>query len=394
MVNKNTKTTPTYVKSEPQARGGTYVPPCVILIETHHRKLLAMSVQSECLDVEASLERALWEPLHEWESRVKFVEDHFKSHGMEKSIHLSLLWANMNFLGCKYPGHAEALVSQYPPPSMDELEERRSRRPKKRMLEDGSSRDSEGIDGRPDSKTSKTGPSRAEVSALISSIRSQAESCPSPDSGNPKAIMGDIETMASKTCLCEKCLGKVDGTTSKAIRIMERYSPICSGPFVHTFTFSECVGGLMCSLDINGMVVIERTGLAKKDSKAAVATELVQRLEEWQESNQLPPCAHVPKQAPPQKPYNDQPYTSHFQQQPYVNESYRQQHQPYQQQYGGHPQQSHGSSYTPQQPYGGHSQQYYGNRSHPGPKDNSRYMPPSRGRGNPQGRGGYRDGYY
>ena len=311
--------------------------------------------------LEDSVERALWEPLHEWESRIKFVEDNLDTHGMEKAVHLSILWGNMNFLGCRYPAHTEALVSHYPLPSMDELRERRSDRPKKRTLEDRSSQDNEGVDGPPDKKN-KPGPSRAEVSALISSIRSKTEqnqpSYSSSDQDKHSTPMGEVERIASKTCLCEKCLGKVDGLTSKGIRILERYSTVCSAPFTHTFTFSESAHGHVCGLVINGTTVIERTGPKKKDAKTAAATELVQRVEGWQEANQLPPCTNVRKQPlapPPSRPP-----------------------------YGG----------SSQPPYGSPSQPPYGGSSYPSyaePKGNSYYMPPPRGRGYHGYRGG---GYY
>lgn len=340
--------------------------------------------------VEDSVERHLWEPLHEWESRVKFVEDNLDTHGMEKAIHLSILWANMNFLGCRYPARTQALVSHYPLPSMDELRERRSHRPKKRTLEDRNSQDNEGVDGPPDTKKNKPGPSRAEVSALISSIRSETEQnhASSDDDNKSRTTVGELETIASKTCLCEKCLGKVDNATSKAIRILERYSTVCSGPFTHTFTFSESASSHVCGLVINGTVVIERTGSKKKDAKTAAAIELVQRVEEWQEANQLPPCMNVKKQPPPSQP----PYGG-ASQPPYGGAS--------QPPYGGASQPPYGGTRPPyggtQPPYGGHSQPPYSGSSYQAysrPKDNSYYMPPPRGRGYHGYRGGYRGGYY
>ena len=55
--------------------------------------------------------RPLWEPRHEWESRVKFVEDHIAEYSLEKATNLSIVWANMKFLECSYPPGTEAMVT-------------------------------------------------------------------------------------------------------------------------------------------------------------------------------------------------------------------------------------------------------------------------------------------
>lgn len=59
------------------------------------------------------VKRCSWEPRHEWEARVRFVEDHVDVYGLEKAIILSTVWANMKFLGCRYPAQTEQMVNRY-----------------------------------------------------------------------------------------------------------------------------------------------------------------------------------------------------------------------------------------------------------------------------------------
>ena len=57
-----------------------------------------------------------WESKQQWEARIQFIEDHLERYPFEKLTSLSMVWANMNFLRCRYPPETEALVSSYPLP--------------------------------------------------------------------------------------------------------------------------------------------------------------------------------------------------------------------------------------------------------------------------------------
>lgn len=81
--------------------------------------------------VEEVVKQGTWEPRHEWESRVMFIEDNVDRYGLEKATTLSMVWANMHFLGCSYPPRTEALVAHYPLPDMDTLRARRKERKRK-----------------------------------------------------------------------------------------------------------------------------------------------------------------------------------------------------------------------------------------------------------------------
>ena len=60
-----------------------------------------------------------WESRHEWVARISFIEDHLPTYGFERSLSLSMVWANMKFLGCRYPDATERLVMHYNVPETD-----------------------------------------------------------------------------------------------------------------------------------------------------------------------------------------------------------------------------------------------------------------------------------
>ncbi|XP_011410356.1 PREDICTED: uncharacterized protein LOC105316831 [Amphimedon queenslandica] len=68
------------------------------------------------------LHRAPWESKRHWLCRRKFVEDHKDVHGLKKAIGLSMVWANINFLGCQYSSKVQSEVEYYPVPEENEIE--------------------------------------------------------------------------------------------------------------------------------------------------------------------------------------------------------------------------------------------------------------------------------
>ena len=60
-----------------------------------------------------------WEARHEWIARISFIEDHAPTYGFERALSLSMVWANMKFLGCRYPTATEQLVMNYNVPETD-----------------------------------------------------------------------------------------------------------------------------------------------------------------------------------------------------------------------------------------------------------------------------------
>ena len=62
-----------------------------------------------------------WESRGVWESRISFIEDNLNKFGLDKVLALSMMWANMEFLGCRYPEETEALVRDYSLPKDREV---------------------------------------------------------------------------------------------------------------------------------------------------------------------------------------------------------------------------------------------------------------------------------
>lgn len=318
----------------------------------------------EKANVEDSVERAQWEPTHEWESRLKFVEDNLERHTLEKATQLSIVWANMNFLGCRYPVNTESLVSWYPLPSLDELRERRNRHPIKRK----SQKLSENIDG--PSEPKKPAPSQQDVSDLISSIRSKTEP--------PRVALGLVESIARKLCLCVKCIGKCENTVVKVQRVLEKHTALCNEPV--EMTFNESSEGHVCVLMFRDKAVMERTESKKKDAKSAVCAELMRKVEEWQEANQLPPC----KNTTPSTPHDYPPPRNEY---PHYGNSY-----PPPNAYNRPRYPSHSHSHQPTNSYAPRNDR----PSRPPYQERANYYmpPPSRGAGNHGYRGGYNQGSY
>ena len=216
-------------------------------------------------EVTRLVEQPLWEPRHEWESRVKFVEDYLPDYGLEKAINLSLVWANMNFLGCSYPPGTESLVKSYPLPSLEELAERRKK-----------------TSFKPATTPSE---SFAEVSALLSSARMRS---------SVKATHPQIQTIANEMCLCTECLGQAkdmnESSSRKGVEILESYKKIDKS-FKHELMQKLDQQSEGWTLVLNGEVVLDSL-----ESVSHLMGQFVRILHNWQEANQKPPCPALANQ--------------------------------------------------------------------------------------------------
>ena len=218
----------------------------------------ASTVGQELVGVEEAVTRPLWEPRHEWEARVKFVEDYVHDHGLEKAVNLSLVWANMKFLGCRYPAGTEALVTNYPMPSMNELKARR--KCKVSMAK------------RKRASTSTF----AEVTALLDSIHTQT---------SIKATPHQMQIIGNEICLCKDCLGWTDSESysSKSLKILEHLKK----------TRKDIICELTSSGDTWSLVINSEVVLKRKNSRELVLEDFMKMLNNWQEANQKPACPSV-----------------------------------------------------------------------------------------------------
>ena len=246
-------------------------------------------------EVEKAVKRPHWEPRHEWESRVKFVEDNVADYGLEKAVALSIVWGNMMFLGCSYPPGTERLVSSYPVPPLEEL---KARRKAKQSLKRGLGED----DSQGSPKRTKLDDTPTDVSSLISSIRSQSERdqqgggfIPQYNEKLSKAVPRSIQAVANAICLCKDCIG-CEGVNERATRLLQKYSDTRDNTFQFEFreeTVPQAFAqkdGYKCTLLINGESIIEKLVALKKESKASVSAAVLKMADDWQEAHGKPAC--------------------------------------------------------------------------------------------------------
>ena len=257
-------------------------------------------------EVENAVKRPHWEPRHEWESRVKFVEDNVGDHGLEKAVTLSIVWANMKFLGCSYPPGTEKLVNNYPVPSFDEL---RARRRAKESLKRGTSSG----DTPTSPKKAKLDDTITDVSSLISTIRSQSEKSqqgggggfiPEYDKELAKRVPRLIQTVANAVCLCKECIGEESSSDTERMKSMlQKYANSKDNSFKFEFkedTIAQAIAdsqeGYKCTLLINGESVAEKVTAEKVESKSAVSAEVLKMADDWQEAHGKPSCPKLAAQ--------------------------------------------------------------------------------------------------
>lgn len=266
------------------------------------------------------VKRLPWEARHEWESRVKFVEDQCVVYGMEKAINLSLVWSNMKFLGCSYPPKVEQKVAHYPVPDLSTLRARRrqteSTRPSSSqpktvgkgkslatshlddVREDGQKKGHDATDSGeaelPHSLFSESAIA-AKVDALIAAVRKQTEtetktSTSSPSARGPgdlQAIPDVLQDIAKTVCLCDSCLGNREPSIlQKMHTVFQRYR---SHDKELDFSFESSPDGVRTLL-INGVQFGRASGVKKVVAKNKIAREVMAALQRYQEAQGLGPC--------------------------------------------------------------------------------------------------------
>lgn len=280
-----------------------------------------MTFQSQPLHL--LVKRNPWEPKHEWESRLLFVKDNLEKYGLEKAIHLSLVWANTNFLGCSYPSHTQELVSEYPQPDQDSLRsERKKREQSERKVresggggsgeregtkrvkvnqdetEDTSSK--EGLCGNHDSSAEETDASFEQVSlqvdALISAIRRQhekkaEEKMKQGDANIPQEVLKMLRSM----CMCNQCFTPGTSPSSLVNSYFQRYLARFDKKFKYNFSFNEGSTTTECKFTINGQIIAETRGENKKFAKQRSAEHFLKLVNSYYQQQGKPCCPYEPQ---------------------------------------------------------------------------------------------------
>lgn len=276
---------------------------------------MTTTIQSQPLDLLVKINP--WEPKHEWESRLLFVEDNLDRHGLERAIHLSLVWANVNFLGCSYPSHTQLLVSDYPVPDQELLKaerKKRERAERKRRASMGgeSSEEAEIASKRPRSQTkhSSSGSDGAhnssaddtdasfehitqQVDALISAIRKQHEKKKMDDQrlkNDSVTVPDEVLKMLRTMCMCNQCFCPGTSPSSQVNSIVQRYTARFDKSFAYDFTFTDNKSTTECKFLINGQFVTSASNENKKVAKQKTAEQFVKMVNDYYKENGKPCC--------------------------------------------------------------------------------------------------------
>ena len=240
------------------------------------------------------VERSPWEPRHEWESRLKFVEDHVDAYGLEKSVNLSKVWSNMKFLGCSYPSKTEMLVAHYPLPDPETL-----RASRKRRRPDGDLDDAADFGGKLSHSVIAS-----QVDALIAAVRQGHDIVPNltqPTTQSATTVHPLLKSVAENVCLCEDCLGKSQpwfSALQTLNQIFDHYKTKFDPSFEYEYVtdFAQSAQppsgseGNKCVLTINRTAITEEVSARKKEAKSMVASRVLEKMEHYQQG-----CSSKPR---------------------------------------------------------------------------------------------------
>ena len=266
------------------------------------------------------VKRHPWEARHEWEARLDFVEDRLEAFGLQKALNLSMVWANIHFLGCSYPPNTEAMVAGYRP--------RETGSPKRKR----SSNDASGSSSKYPRTENDNRVVADTVSALISSVRREArvveeegegewegKKMDASDEGPAGGVEGageeegegegegegsegnDVITVevpafvpqiADKMCLCVECVGNVKREHPVTILdvVFNRYRTKYSPSFTYEYVFSNVSNKFRCVLTVGGKPGTDTVLSCKKDAKRFVAEQFLLALRRYQLTHGEPPC--------------------------------------------------------------------------------------------------------
>ena len=244
-----------------------------------------------------------WESAHEWEARVKFVEDNHEKHGLQRAIRLSILWANIHFLGCRYHPNAEAQVMSYPLPDREALKARARKRSPSDDTDDGGPAKRP----KPNSSAAPANPAglATQVAALISSVRHSQESgdtssWQNASTANPlplalPSLHPLLRRVGDCVCVCDKCI-TVDraqnalGALEKALSVYGRSDM----QFSYAWNFPEPSrysgpGGMSftCQLLFSETVVAEEAQTSKKNIKGLLAARVLNQIADYRAAHKM-----------------------------------------------------------------------------------------------------------
>ena len=286
------------------------------------------------------LKQAAWESRYHWLCRRKFIEDHRNMYTPERVICLSMVWSNINFMGCKYSDKLEDRVSYYPVPDQSELDrwldvhkdirEEEKEEVKITMKRTLGSSDTIEIPAKiqkieksitdasrsHDQGSSDTSQESCDsipfedlthhLDALISTIRKKQDqdSVPNQPGSSPSSqLHSQTNTNNSNVhdfiqnprririiqqlgglCMCEKCYG---GNSNPLCSLDVLCSRIAH-TIVYDFDSESTPNQFVCKVFIDGTLTSRGNGSQKKEAKRDAAHSIIQEVNEYQQNHPIP----------------------------------------------------------------------------------------------------------
>ena len=245
-----------------------------------------------------------WEARHEWIARISFIEDHTPTYGFERALSLSMVWANMKFLGCRYPTATEQLVMNYNVPETD----KGRTFPKNGVyvlnpedFPDGVPLGVLSVEGDEEShlladEEENDSDTSTQVSMLISDIREKVETDkktkPTP------SVSPELSNICSKLSLPDDELSKQDHPVSLLNASCQKANLVISFAFKEHMDEAAkhpTVIGYQATVLINDVIVGKGDSYsAKKDAKKHACEVVIERVRDIQQSTG---CAPTPNQS-------------------------------------------------------------------------------------------------
>lgn len=239
-----------------------------------------------------------WESRHEWVARISFIEDHLPTYEFERALSLSMVWANMKFLGCRYPSATEQLVMHYNVPETDKSREFPKNGCYVVNAEDfpdgiplGALRREENDDCEPLEKEEDDSDTATQVSLLISNIRERMETEKKEDDGTPVKPDPTINPEMSEICR-KLALPEVTSQESHPVSVLT--SSCQKANLIISFAFKEhtdntskhpTIIGYQATILINDVIVGKGDSYStKKDAKKHACEVVIERIKNLQQS--------------------------------------------------------------------------------------------------------------
>ena len=265
------------------------------------------------------LKQAPWESKYHWLCRRKFIEDHKTRYDLKRVISLSMVWANHNFLGCKYSEKVEDLVLYYPVPDQSEIDRwlkvhkdildddhqmiTATKRTLNKTTEDDplskyskvdspseESHDSEYVSCDPPGADSIPFEQLThQLDSLISVIRNKQVKLDKPvdpqssisknwnQSNNHTHLSESIISKLAQTCLCSQCV-RTDHPVTKLDNLCCKLKESIDYKFTEDQSDEKTL-----ELSINGNVITCYTGLNKRVMKKQAAQDILDKIQEYQD---------------------------------------------------------------------------------------------------------------